>query len=308
MLASLREFFLLRRAEERARALGEIRRPGIHALQGAIRRRARAAESLPADDSVAALVLYRDALPLAARVLLANLDLSDEDALSALGRKLDALPEPRKKPLQRALVALSQTEGRAFDAIEPKNLPSLRQDVADLFAWLESRDEPRTVTQLRVIRALRIAGAALAILLLGRLAIGAFLAPPNRALRKPVVASSRYPDTPDPSGFTDGDRVTLGVHTNNEPTPLVSVDLGVPYKVDRVRIYQRTDCCPDDSLPLVVEVGDDGDPAPFVAERTTHFDVWEIDVGGHSASTVKVRTTRNPGYIALAELEVFGRR
>ena len=273
-----------------------------------MRRRARAAESLPADEVVAALVLYRDALPIAARVHLANLELSDADALGALGRELDALPEKRRKPLQRAMASLSPAAERALDALEPKDLPSLRQDVADLFAWLEDGNEERTVTQLRVIRALRIAGAALAILLLGRFAIGALLAPPNRALRKPVVASSRYPDTPDPSGFTDGDRVTLGVHTNVEPTPLVTVDLGVPYKVDRVRIYQRTDCCPDDSLPLVVEVGDDGDPAPFVAERTTHFDVWEIDVGGHSASTVKVRTRRSPGYIALAELEVFGRR
>ncbi len=293
MLASLREFFLLRRAEETART-NQARTPRMSALLEAAAARIRAADALSPDDALGALVLQREALRL---------------LNEALGKpNLADLPAPRREAMEKALAALEPTDALAFDELTPAARLELRRGATELVAWLEGRDERRSVLEIKAVRVLRLAGAALAVVFVARMAFGALLSPPNRALHKPVVATSRWPDTPDPGGFTDGDRTSLGVHTKEEPAPVITVDLGAEYKVDRVRIYRRTDCCPDDVLPLVVEVGDESDPAPFVAERTTHFDVWEVDVGGKAASTVRVKTRRSPGYIALAELEVFGKR
>lgn len=310
MFAPLREFFLLRSAEEDARARSDEARSRIRELLRASERRVRAAESLHADHALAALILYRDALPFLAPVKAGKVEAQAEEAIAAVAAEVSNLTGKRKERLSRALAALSGDDASkvALDDRPLSELVGLRADVGELFEWMDGRNAARTVTQIRIIRWLRQVGAALALVLVGRYGVMALLASPNRALHKPVVTSSHYPDTPDPGGLTDGDRTGLGAHTNLEPTPMITVDLGVTYKVDRVKIYHRTDCCPDEILPLIVEVGDEGDPAPFVAERTTHFDVWEVDVGGHPASTVRVKSSRSPGYIALAELEVFGRR
>ncbi len=299
----LREFFLLRQAEAAARASAP-RKPRAQALLDAAGVRIQSAESLASADTLGALVLYREAVALIGDAWGAESRTSSE----AIRHALAEVPEPQRAALTLTLDALERDAPLAFDEMTVDARAELRRDAVGLVEWMLGKERRLGLMQVRIVRAMRLAGAALALVLVGRVAYGALFASPNRALHKPVVATSRWAGTPDPSGLTDGVRSGLGIATGSEPSPTITVDLGIPYQVDRIRVYPRTDCCPDDALPLVVEVGDQGDATPFVAERTTHFDVWEVDVGGHKASTIRIKTRRNPGYIALAELEVFGKR
>lgn len=296
MFASVREFFLLEKARARAGA-GEsiVAEPSL--LEAANRRRRAAEELVGPSTAVAALVLYRDALRFVARARAGGED--------AIAKSLDALGERRSKPLREALEALRSDDPLAFDRLSEPEVALLRENVDDLFAWLDGTLRTRSIRELRIMRALRLAGAALAVVLVGRLAFKAIFVPRNQALHKPVFASSRYEGTPEPAALTDGDRRKLGVHTIVENEPWVRVDLASTYKVKTIRVYNRTDCCVDEILPLIVEVGTENDPAPFIAERSETFEVWEIDVGGHPASTVKIHSRRK-SYIALAEVEVLG--
>lgn len=295
MFASVREFFLLEQAQARAGVDEVAREPSL--LEAAQRRR-RAAEALVGPSTaVAALVLYRDALRFIVQARVGG------DA--AIAGSLGALGEKRSKPLLAAWTALRSDDALVFDRLSEAEAAALRQGVDDLFAWLDGNLRTRSLRELRIMRALRLAGAALALVLAGRLAFKAIFVPRNQALHKPVFASSHYEGTPEPAGLTDGDRRKLGVHTTVENDPWVRVDLASTYKVKKLRVYNRTDCCGDEILPLIVEVGTENDPAPFVAERSTTFEVWEIDVGGHPASSVKLHSRRK-GYIALAEVEVLG--
>jgi len=283
VLSSVREFFLLEKAQALANEPAAVE--PSHA--DAVARRRRAAEELVGPSTnIAALVLYRDALRF----------VRDVDAITS------SLEAPR---LRDALRALRSEDPLAFDRLSSSELASLRENVSDLFAWLDGTLRPRSVREIRTMRALRLVGAALAIFLVGRMTLRAILVPHNQALHKPVFASSRYEGTPEPAGLTDGDRRKLGVHTLVENDPWVRIDLASTYKVKTIRVYNRTECCGDEILPLIVEVGEENDPAPFVAERTETFEVWEIDVGGHPSSSVKLHSRRK-GYIALAEVEVLG--
>ncbi len=308
MFASLREFFLLERARARART-PHLASPAALRFRDAAQQRRRAAAALVgADVAVAALVLDREALLLEAHARVGDETATDEAALAAIASAIDAVEASKRAPLRRAFDALTASGPLALDGIAPAKLASLRQDTGDLHTWLDDEVDDHTPARLSITRALRLAGLVLVTVLLGLVAVRALLAPANRALHKPVTASSRFPDTPDPSGLTDGDQTSLGVHTTVEQGAWVAVDLGLVYKVRKIKIYNRTDCCPDEVLPLIVEASVPSDPAPFVAQRNTHFNVWEIDVGGHPASMIKVKAVKNPGYVALAELEVVGDR
>jgi hypothetical protein len=305
VLDGVREFFLLEKALERARNAAP---PPLRAfpLEAAERRR-RAAEDLVGEGStLPALVLYRDALRLLA-VARASSDDAEATGFAALSEQIAQLPEPRRKALQSALAALRDPDPMALDRRSAAELHALREDASDLFAALEGSRRQRTPTQLKIVRVLRLAGVVLTLVLAVRVAWSVLVVPPNVALHRPVVASSRWPDTPDPAGLTDGVRTQLGAHTNKEDEPQMTIDLGASYRVKTIKVYNRNDCCPDEILPLIVELGDPNDPTPFVAERTQHFDVWTIDVGGKTGSSVRLHTRRK-GYLALAEVEVYGAR
>lgn len=309
VVAGLREFFLLERAQEHARRLTGHRGERARALHRAgVARRECADELLGPALQPAAFVLYRDALRLLARArqLDEHVDVEEDEiaSLSAVAVAIDALDEPLRTRLRAAFDRLGDHDPLAFDRLDDDAAVVAREEVADLFRWLEGSVDPRTVAKLRIMRALRLAGAVLAVLFLARAGIRKLIAPKDVALGKPVVASSHYAGTPDAGGLTDGDTRALGVHTLVESAPWVTVDLGKSYRVRTVRIHNRSDCCVDEGLGLVVEVGGPADPAPFVAQRNEHYEVWDIDAGGKEAQMITLRLPRN-GYIALSELEVF---
>ena len=81
------------------------------------------------------------------------------------------------------------------------------------------------------------------------------------------------------------------------------------YRIDRVAVYNRVDGWFDDCLPLVVEFSTDGAKYSEVARRDQHFAAdppWSVDGKRELARYVRVRLARR-GYLALSEVEVFGR-
>ncbi len=308
-VAGLREFFLLEEAQKHALRLAGPRGDRARELHEAATSRRKCADELVGLPVLpASFVIYRDALRLFARARQLDRDAeTPEDealALDSLGEEIDLLDEARRVRFRATFDRLRDDDPLAFDRIVEGDVTRIREATDDFFRWLEGTVDPRTFGKLRAMRILRIAGAVVAILFLLRAGFRKIFAPADIAYGKTVTASSRYPGTPDPQGLTDGDTHALGVHTTVEGSPWITVDLGGSYKVRTIKVHNRTDCCLDEGLGLIVEVGDPGDPAPFTAQRAEHFDVWEIDAGGKQASTVHLRLPRN-GYIALAELEVF---
>ncbi|HEX7603472.1 MAG TPA: discoidin domain-containing protein [Polyangiaceae bacterium] len=283
----------------------------LRAWHGAARLRIRHADDLQGPyGSPVAFVLYRDALRLLARASLLDetpdAEITDEAALAAVPRFLEAVPEETRTPLTQALELLGQQDPLAFDHIPDTEVADKRLAVEDLLRWMLKRVEARTPRRLKIERGARWVGAALLALWLLRALFLLIFAPPNLALNKSVTASSHYPGTPDPSALVDGVAQKIGVHTTVEPTPWVEIDLGGVHNVRTIRVKNRTDGFFDEGLPLVVEVAESDDAFVQVGERTTHYDTWDLDVGGKPVSKIKFRVPHH-GYIALGEVEVYGR-
>jgi hypothetical protein len=135
------------------------------------------------------------------------------------------------------------------------------------------------------------------------------LAPANLALHKPATSSSSGFDTT-PSGATDGDKFTrFGFHSAEEDSPWLSIDLQRPYEISAVKIYGRGDCCFDQSVPLALEVSDDGTTYRQIAERTQSFsqsDPWIVRPDRTLARFVRLHVMRR-SYLVVSEVVVNGR-
>ncbi|HSQ67042.1 MAG TPA: discoidin domain-containing protein [Polyangiaceae bacterium] len=167
--------------------------------------------------------------------------------------------------------------------------------------------ESRTVAEIYGLRIGRALAIALAVAWLGTSWVRTHYLAHNVALHKPVTTSGLKVSPPTGAEVVDGKtRGTFGVHTSDSPQAFVSIDLERVYHVQRVRIFNRGDGWFDDVLPLTLEVSRDGRYFDPVAQRTVHFDVWTVDLGGRDARWVRV--TRNNGYIALNEIEVYARQ
>jgi hypothetical protein len=147
------------------------------------------------------------------------------------------------------------------------------------------------------------------------------VAPKNVALGKPVSASSTAWYTPAAPFAKDAlYRVVDGrqrersfaIHTELETKPWVEVDLGKPYRIDRVVAYPRTDCCfGEEQLPIVVELSKDNQRFEVVSRNSTPATVdfpWRFATGGVSARYVRISTdSKEPRRVVIGELEVYGR-
>jgi hypothetical protein len=127
-----------------------------------------------------------------------------------------------------------------------------------------------------------------------------------------VVASSKHPNSSAlEGGLTDGNnRDPYGVHTNFEDNPLVRVDLGEIYRLKKIKIYNRTDCCFDSSLPLTLEISEDEVNFTELDQKTTSFSQWSpwvFSPEGKRARYIQVRAPKGK-FLALSELEAFGEK
>jgi hypothetical protein len=133
----------------------------------------------------------------------------------------------------------------------------------------------------------------------------------NIARGKPVYPSSLRVNPPDGHELVDGIVGTsYGVHTDTEESPTVVIDLQDVFKINKVNVHNRADGWFDDCLPLLVELSIDGRTYTELARRDEHFDAdppWVVDGHRQPARYVRLRVPRR-SYIALSEVEVFGRK
>jgi hypothetical protein len=175
----------------------------------------------------------------------------------------------------------------------------LEVDLAQALKRIESRS-PTELAGLRVGRFAAVLVALLAIVVTVIHRTGVH----DVALHKPVRASSVRDGKPE--AVTDGrTRGTFAIQTNDGPHPFVMVDLERTYRLQRVRVFNRGDGWFDEILPLSIEASTDGITFKQIARRTDHFDVWTVELGWVDARWV--RLTKENGYIAINELEVYAR-
>jgi hypothetical protein len=265
------------RAEQRQRGAPAERAAQQARLLIEVARRAdESVKTLPSGSRTAVLFgLYRDAIYWAL-VARSNAGPTWPDLAALWGRHLGS--------------ATGEEDGLALAALSPSLAPSL--DVSDdqeaRARSLAERlvldlDAPRwQVERVRVRRAMRglLVGAALVLVGLGvrTLALG-----PNLAAGKPFRTSSTYAGC-----LTDPLCADLLFHTNTEANPWVEFDLGSARQVSRVEVKNRSDCCGDRAVPLVLELGEDRASFRQVARRDTLFSTWTATFHEQTARYVRL--------------------
>lgn len=128
---------------------------------------------------------------------------------------------------------------------------------------------------------------------------------PNRALFKPVEASSQYSTRRFPKdGLTDGLTDRLGCHTREQLSPWVRIDLLQPYDISKVVVINRPGRFYDRAVPLIVEVSLDGKSFDEIARRTTPFNTWAAEFAPVSARHVRLKVDAETT-LHLQEVEVY---
>jgi hypothetical protein len=317
LLAPIREWFLLERAESTIRSYTSAQQAAVRAHCAAAELRLRAARSLA--DPVAACVLVRDA---ALHLLRANRAaagaVAPEDGVPRSGELavdpaiLPSDIDPATSSRAEALgAAVASRDPLYFDHLPEGAAERLRTELDFAAGDLRRRIEPRSATNVRGTRWGRVAALGVVFSYVAYSVFAAVFLPTNLALHKPVYPSSYKVNPPDGHELVDGERISsFGVHTNTEDSPRVTIDLLGIYKISTIKVYNRGDGWFDDCLPLVVEMSADGQNYFPVGRRDTHFaqePPWVLDAQKHQARYVRLRVDRR-SYLALSEVEVFGKR
>jgi hypothetical protein len=143
----------------------------------------------------------------------------------------------------------------------------------------------------------------------------------NLAVGKTATQSSTaYGGVPNRAvdGNTDGRYPATSVtHTGNGLLEWWQVDLGASADIERVAIWNRTDCCAERLASFWLLVSDTPFPAGAAPTGRSTAKTWRRQVGGVAGRTTEVpvgargRYVRvqldEPDYLSLAEVQVFGR-
>jgi hypothetical protein len=80
-------------------------------------------------------------------------------------------------------------------------------------------------------------------------------------------------------------------HTREEASPWLQYDLGKPHELHEIEVSNRTDCCQERAVPLVVEASLDGQRWTELARTERAFATWSAALSGQ-ARFVRLRVTR----------------
>lgn len=134
----------------------------------------------------------------------------------------------------------------------------------------------------------------------------------NLALGKNVRETSTYPGSAPGSavdGNTDGNYTNGSVsHTNEGTGEFWQVDLGKVYDIERIKLYNRTDCCPERLNNFTILVTEDGNwnTATAFAQGEPYSTNPIREFSGNSRGRWVRIILNGKGYLSLAEVEVFG--
>lgn len=93
-------------------------------------------------------------------------------------------------------------------------------------------------------------------------------------------------------------------HTNEEQSPWLLIDLERPVRVSAVRSRNRTDCCRERGLPLVVELSTDQQTWKQVARQTSQFEDWEAKFPTTEARYVRLRA-ESKTILHLSQVRIY---
>jgi hypothetical protein len=213
--------------------------------------------------------------------LLARLD---REWLDQAGIAPVELSDPRGFWRERSHIELAE-----LTLAEQRELARRSQRCAE--ALLEAADAPaRALDELRAQRVVRVGGLGLLLL-----ALAVVSRPLARALEtdlaqgKPWRASSNGHAACTSPAQECGS--TFFFHTKSERKPWVEIDLGAPLQFSALRVRNRSDCCTERAVPLVVEVSDDAQTFRPIAETTTNFQTWTPEFEPVRARYVRLRAS-----------------
>ncbi len=217
-------------------------------------------------------------------------------------------PVPANHDEARQLLA--SDDPLVFDRIDQKKVGRKVEVVGAFVGWLAEAIEPRPVAQIRRMRALRLTLFAVAVLALLVWGVSKLFSPKNIALHKPTAQSSVHAYSTAPAdGLTDGNtRGPYGAHTAAEANPWARVDLQDIYRLDKVKIYNRTDGWYDEGLPFTLELSENGTDFEVVDHKTSSFEPsspWIYVANGRKARYILVRGTSGK-FLSLGEIEAYG--
>lgn len=315
-----RDRFLLSDALKQVLAWPADRRALIREYYAAALDRSAVADRLTDErGAVAALLLYREALPL----LVAAVALAHDPAFPSTGTPLptgssawDVLVDLRQrgrlpalpKKLEKARLALEGPEALSFDRLPAQVLLDRRAVVEVTMRGLRRLVESRPPSELKGNRYARLAVAAAVVVLLG-FGLVWRLVHVNLALGKPVTASSRHAMSTAPldnSGLTNGVlESAYGIATALGPG-WVQIDLKKSQKISRIEIFNRRDVDFDIGLPMTLETSVDGSRFTAVSTRTQPFSAanpWVYKApSGTLCRYVRIRSNV---VVVLDEVEVY---
>jgi hypothetical protein len=115
---------------------------------------------------------------------------------------------------------------------------------------------------------------------------------PDLAAGRPWRASSSLETCRVQEHYCASAHTDIFFHTLEEKQPWVEIDLGKPTAFSLVEVTNRSDCCPDRAVPLVIEVGNGQQQWREVARRTDTFSKWRAKIAPTTARYVRLRVTR----------------
>jgi hypothetical protein len=313
----VREFFLLEKAEQKLAAVEASRREVVRNYYEAGNRRLNVAQDLrgPAQ-TPAALTLYRQGSHFLALAYLASRDrasldpasISLEDTFRDLERAMEAdgLIVPQAYKQSRSMLVSS--DPLELDRLSSEEAARRVEELEVTSRWLSGLIDARSPAQLKWMRVFRIGTVAVSTLAVLVWVVVRLTAPKNLALDKPATASSYMFGTV-AAGAVDGwKNGTYGYHSLIEDSPMLTIDLGRPYAISRIKVFGRGDGYYDQSIPLALEVSDDGATFQQIAlrgEPFSEYDPWVIQPAGVVTRHIRLKTMRH-SYLVLGEVEVNG--
>jgi hypothetical protein len=289
----------LRDAAAKRESAGTSRRAAIdqaRLLLEVARRVAEPAETLPRGSRPAVLLdLYRSAVMWALR---ANADPS----ATSLAELWDGADAERLRAAAGNDTEVTAVRELLVGERESASLEVPASAVARVGFFSEALvgavDDPaREVERLQLQRWTRL-GLVAGVLVAIAVATPYLLRGPDLAAGRPFKLSSVY-------GGCDerGKCGTLMFHTELQENPWVVIDLGEVKTVRSVQVKNRSDCCADRSIPLVVELGKDNRKFSEVARRDSEFTSFRATFKPQKARYVRLRAPKST-YLHLESIEV----
>jgi hypothetical protein len=249
--------------------------------------------------------LYRDAAFWAVSALLP--DPPPADAGDAFDRAPeDVLARAAQTPEQRAALRAAFVGGSADWARRPAGEQRAALDVLDAFGTAALDEVMRPQRRLRrVVGRRAVVGFAGLVLAVGAaLGVSAAVQKPSLTAGKPWRTSTVYVECHPREHLCDSKRTDIFFHTLEEDSPWVEFDLLEPTVFRKVVVANRTDCCPDRAVPLILEVSDDQQHWRALAEQKETFGTWTARFPRERARFIRLRTQRR-SLLHLEAVDVY---